>query len=69
MADIERVAQVPVLLQGRRQIAACFRVRPAVVTQWAREGAPMYQAGQMWQADYMRMVLWLERHSPVTLRG
>lgn len=60
----ERPVFTPILLQGRRVIATTFRVRPCVVTQWAKEGAPIFLSGQMWQADYVSLVHWLEENRP-----
>lgn len=50
----------PILLQGRKKIAATFCVNPATVTQWAREGAPIWREGNMWQVDYHSLVRWFE---------
>lgn len=54
----------PVLLQGRKIIAKQFRVRPLVVSEWVKAGAPIFIAGQMWQAEFWTLLHWLVKHRP-----
>lgn len=53
------VPMLPILLQGRKQIALAFRVSPNKVNEWVEEGAPVFQVGGMWQADYFDMKNWM----------
>lgn len=57
----------PCLLQGRKIIAEVFRVNPATVTQWVREGAPIWREGNMWQVDYQSLVSWFEVNRKIIL--
>lgn len=53
------VSVIPILLQGRKQIAITFKVHPDKVKEWVAEGAPVFQVGGMWQADYFDLKNWL----------
>ena len=53
------VPMLPILLQGRKQIAITFKVNPNKVNDWVAEGAPVFQVGGMWQADYFDLKNWL----------
>lgn len=64
--DNKQMVTAPCLLQGRKQIAATFRVKPNTVREWKAEGAPFFVAGNMWQVDYRDMVEWLKKHKPAS---
>lgn len=57
----------PFLIQGRRKIAAVFGVQSAVVTEWVKEGAPLWAVGHKWQADYHSLLYWLENNKKISL--
>ena len=62
--DNKQMVTAPCLLQGRKQIAATFRVMPDTVREWNREGAPFFMVGKMWQVDYRDLVEWLKKNRP-----
>lgn len=54
----------PFLMQGKKRIAEVFKVKPETVTEWVRDGAPIFLVGKMWQAEYSNLVRWLEEVKP-----
>ena len=49
-------------LRGRQRIAAAFGVSVLTVNQWVDEGAPIFCVGRSYQACYLSLVKWLEKH-------
>jgi hypothetical protein len=54
------------LLQRKEVIAEIFGVNPETVTTWAKEGAPIFLVGNMYQADYHALVEWLRENRPAS---
>jgi hypothetical protein len=54
----------PVHLKRKAGIADRFGVCAETVTQWAKEGAPIFLVGNKYQADYHSLVAWLSRNRP-----
>ena len=49
-------------LRGCRRIADAFGVSRRTVIDWVNEGAPIFCVGRSYQACYLSLVKWLERH-------
>ena len=59
----------PVHLKGAEAIAARFGVNSNTVKKWAREGAPIYNVGRKYQANYLRLSQWLEKNFSVSVES
>lgn len=55
----------PVHLRSKDSIAETFGVAPCTVVEWAREGAPIFLAGNRYQAEYYSLIHWLNKNRPV----
>lgn len=54
----------PLHLQRREEIAGTFFVSPETVTEWAKDGAPIFVVGNKYQADYHALTNWLIKNRP-----
>jgi phage terminase Nu1 subunit (DNA packaging protein) len=52
----------PVHLKSRDEIADVFGVHKFTVTEWAKDGAPIFNVGNKLQADYHALVEWLSKN-------
>lgn len=57
----------PMHLKGAEVIAKRFGVSSKTVKRWAVEGAPIYNVGRKYQANYLRLSQWLEKKYPVSV--
>ena len=54
----------PLHIKRREDIADIFGVSSETVTEWAKDGAPIFLAGNKYQADYHALVGWLSKNRP-----
>lgn len=65
MAENEKVFLLaPLHIKRREDIANIFGVSSETVTQWAREGAPIFLVGNKYQTDYHSLINWLSKNRP-----
>mgnify|MGYP003620302078 CR=1 FL=1 len=65
MAENEKIFLLaPLHIKRKEDIADTFDVSPETVTEWAREGAPIFMAGNKYQADYYALINWLSKNKP-----
>jgi phage terminase Nu1 subunit (DNA packaging protein) len=63
LADNEKIFLLaPMHLKRKEDIAVAFGVNPETVTSWAKDGAPIFLVGNMYQADYHALVEWLSKN-------
>lgn len=67
MAENEKIFLLaPLHIKRKEDIADVFGVAPETVTEWAREGAPIFIAGNKYQVDYHALVQWLSKNKAVS---
>ena len=54
----------PLHIKRREEIADMFDVSESTVTEWARDGAPIFIAGNKYQVEYYSLVQWLAKNKP-----
>ena len=69
MKDNKVFLLAPLHIKRKEDIADIFSVSPDTVTLWAKQGAPIFLAGNKYQVDYYAMVNWLTRHKPAFKEG
>lgn len=50
------------LINGRKNIAKQFRVKPDKIKAWIAAGAPIWFNGSAWQTDFSMLVDWLAKN-------
>ncbi len=53
------------LLIGRDTIAETYKVSPSEVTEWAKEGAPIFLCGRKYATTVQKLTEWLVSNKPV----
>lgn len=64
MSEDKPFLLAPLHIKRKEDISDIFGVSPETVTEWAKEGAPIFIAGNKYQADYHALIAWLCKNKP-----